>query len=240
MIDTAHSVGVKVAAHATTAAAVNTLSTVGIDSIEHGVDMTTASLKAIQGTNIFWNPTLGAYKAFAPPRYQEASRRVFQEALKMGGIRIACGGDTGVFAHGANALELLLMIEYGADWREVLKWATIGGWECIRGMDWEGRVGESRLKGFEAAVAAEDEQTAFEEIGEAWPLGDNDIPLGAIRPGFAADLIGLDVDLLTGGGPALVASLGGYGISTPQKAGFVMKAGRIYRMDGAESVVPSW
>ena len=68
----------------------------------------------------------------------------FSEALRIG-MKIACGGDTGVFAHGQNALELILMRQLGAPWDCVLSWATYGGWKCVRGMEWEGGEGERRI-----------------------------------------------------------------------------------------------
>jgi hypothetical protein len=67
----------------------------------------------------------------------------FSEALRIGMENIACGGDTGVFAHGQNALELVLMRQLGAPWDCVLSWATDGGWKCVRGME---REGERRIR----------------------------------------------------------------------------------------------
>lgn len=169
-------------------------------------------------------------------------RKSFQEALRIGGIRFGCGGDTGTFAHGLNASELLTMIEYGADWRDVLKWATIGGWECVRGMQWEGPIGRQRLDAFGKAATKAYADTSggpdaeiepFEDLGE-WPLGDNDVPLGAIKPGFAADIVGIGADLMMDGKDGFLKALGGMG--DPFHPPFVMKAGKLCKLGGRELV----
>ncbi|KDQ20340.1 hypothetical protein BOTBODRAFT_101627 [Botryobasidium botryosum FD-172 SS1] len=217
IIDTAHALGVKVAAHASRADTIKTLISLGIDSIEHGTSMDVQTLEELQRCDkpITWVPTLAAYITSDPhgSKWKE-SARVFRAALDMGGVRIACGGDTGVFPHGKNALELQLMVKLGADWREVLKWATLGGWECVRGMQWEGKEGERRLR----ALAA------LQESGSCPRMRDNDVPFGAIRPGFAADIIATSGDLSTDFFNAV----------EPKSIEFVMKGGRVYKMEGKE------
>ena len=50
-------------------------------------------------------------------------KKTFQLALKAG-VTICMGGDVGVFAHGDNAREMEMMVEYGMKAIEVLKSAT--------------------------------------------------------------------------------------------------------------------
>ena len=68
-------------------------------------------------------PTLAASEAMAiyggwkpgrgePPRRIAESREMFARALASG-VTIANGSDAGVFAHGTNAREIELMVEYG-------------------------------------------------------------------------------------------------------------------------------
>ena len=52
-----------------------------------------------------------------------SKKKSFQLALKSGVI-ICMGGDVGVFAHGDNAREMELMVEYGMKPLDVLKSAT--------------------------------------------------------------------------------------------------------------------
>ncbi|MEJ7676756.1 MAG: amidohydrolase family protein [Segetibacter sp.] len=50
-------------------------------------------------------------------------RKSFQNALQAG-VAICMGGDVGVFAHGDNAREMELMVEYGMKNLDVLRSAT--------------------------------------------------------------------------------------------------------------------
>lgn len=254
MIDTAHSLGTKVAAHAVRDDTIQTLVELGVDSIEHGSWMKEeGALRALQSSHgkTVWNPTLAifSHSGGSYPRGPEwkTIKQGFQAALRMGGITIACGGDTGTFPHGHNALEMAAMIELGVDWRQALKWSTLGGWECIRGPQWDGESGKERLKRFEMAASRslcedESEQAAFEEMGE-WPLGDNDIPLGAVRPGYAADLVAFQRDSWLDwqeGRLGLFADIEGGAVreggfdAFELRADFVMKGGKVYKMDGVE------
>ncbi|KAF4611931.1 hypothetical protein D9613_004362 [Agrocybe pediades] len=159
---------------------------------------------------------------------------------------IACGGDTGVFSHGKNALELILMRQLGASWERVLGWATLGGWKCVRGMEWEGEEGIIRVRSREKGVMAsfggssgafgmdglrlsersegEDDQEDEEEEEEVGL--DRDVPFGVIRGGWAADLVAVKGKL--DGSPAEFEWALTEGMS------FVMKSGIIYKMDGIE------
>ena len=104
------------------------------------------------------------------------------------------------------------MVRLGADWPTVLRWATLGGWECIRSLQWEGQLGLDRLN-------------RVEELGEdAKIVGDNEVPFGAIRKGFAADIIATNGDLEKDFERAV----------DRENIRFVMKGGRVYKLDGKE------
>jgi len=49
------------------------------------------------------------------------------------GVFIAAGGDTGVFKHGENSLEVECMIETGMSVEGILGAATVGGFEACGG-----------------------------------------------------------------------------------------------------------
>ncbi|KAG0706694.1 hypothetical protein DFH29DRAFT_900962 [Suillus ampliporus] len=218
MISTAREYGVKVAAHATNRATIIPLMRLKVDSIEHGYDMTAFDTSAVEileeyvGHKTKYVPTLAAYYTMSQGQGEIWDRAVntFKAALELGLDNIACGGDTGVFAHGANALELSLMVRLGADWRRVLRWATLGGWECVRSMMWEGDAGKVRLA--QVGDLKEDPRT----------IGDNEVPFGAVRRGFIADLIATPGNFATDFEGAVSA----------ESIQFVMKGGRIYKRDG--------
>ncbi|KAF8640387.1 hypothetical protein AX17_000057 [Amanita inopinata Kibby_2008] len=235
MIDTAHALGVKVAAHANGPGAIKSLLKLGVDTVEHGGEMYKGDDDSVirefvsaNGKTI-WVPTLAAYYTMGEgPNASEERKMVWEQCKRSfmqaavlpkegGGARmenIACGGDTGVFAHGQNALELMLMRALEAEWNRVLAWATLGGWRCVRGMEWEGEEGQKRL----AAVESSNE-----------PLGlERGVPFGAIRKGWAADIIAVN-GRVDGDFDEFSKAI--------MDVVFVTKGGRVYKRDG-RAVVP--
>ena len=57
-------------------------------------------------------------------------RKSFQLALKEG-VTICMGGDVGVFAHGDNAREMEMMVEYGMNPIDVIKISNFNQCRCI-------------------------------------------------------------------------------------------------------------
>lgn len=227
IVAASHQLGVKVAAHSAhwNISGASLSSGPGFHSVEHGYNMLYDSEDADQfrvykgdkaGIKTFWVPTLAAYysMAQASPQKWANCAQSFRLALERGVEDIACGGDTGVFNHGENALEMKLMVRLGADWRKVLRWGTLSGWECIRSLAWEGEQGRTRLE----------RVTDLNE--DARLVGDNEVPFGAIRRGFAADIIATSGDLERNFENAVDSTA----------IIFVMKGGRVYKRDGQELV----
>ncbi|KAI0308341.1 hypothetical protein B0F90DRAFT_1807545 [Multifurca ochricompacta] len=144
MVDTAHRAGVKVAVHTQDKETINTILTspelegFRVDSLEHGINFEQPHdadrrrwdvAPASSAKPVIWVPTLSAF--YTSGRYEggpwASLVNAFRAALRDGFEDIACGGDTGVFAHGDNALELCLMVALGASPVQVLRWATFGG-----------------------------------------------------------------------------------------------------------------
>lgn len=213
IIDTASEHGVKVAAHASVTHSVMRLLSLGVDSIEHAT-WSAFSEGVYQNTQTVWVPTLSVFYITGGERWENA-RRSFKEALATGFDRIATGGDTGPFPHGQNALEMQLMVQLGADWRKVLQWATLGGWKCIRSRHWEGYRGEERLQ------RAENFHHGGQDVRI---VGDNDVPFGAVRKGWAADIIAVEGSLEDDFHNTVAAS----------SVQFVMKGGRVFKSKGQE------
>lgn len=127
IVETAHSLGLRVAAHAHGARGVEAAARAGVDSIEHGTFVDAAAIKAMKASGAYLVPTLGptlAYRerlgtgVYTP--VVEAKIRVRLEATgrnirmaRQAGIPIAFGTDAGVYEHGRNAEEFPLMMQYG-------------------------------------------------------------------------------------------------------------------------------
>lgn len=123
-----------VVAHATTPEGMRRAIMAGVRTIEHGDKGTEEVFKLMKEKNVALCPTLQAgesveeYKGWLKGHQKEPERvinkhKTFAMALKAGVI-ICMGGDVGVFAHGANAKEMDLMVEYGMKPVDVLKSAT--------------------------------------------------------------------------------------------------------------------
>ena len=112
----------KVAAHAERSDSIDKLLDLGVDSIEHGLgiydimDNNKNLLRKFVKANgrTIWVPTLGIYYtqslsgSLQSQKTWERCKMSFAEVLGIGMENIACGGDAGVFAHGQNALELVV------------------------------------------------------------------------------------------------------------------------------------
>ena len=130
----ANSSGRPVAAHATSAQGMMNAINAGVTTIEHGDNGTEEVFKLMKEKGVALCPTLAAgdavmqyrgWKKGIDPEPQSVinKRKSFQLALQAG-VTICMGGDVGVFAHGDNAREMEMMVEYGMKPIDVLKSAT--------------------------------------------------------------------------------------------------------------------
>ena len=134
IVEVAKSSGRGVVAHASTAEGMRRAILAGCETIEHG-DAGTAEIFALMkqhGTALC--PTLAAGDAVSqyrgwkkgidpePERIRQ-KRITFKQALDAG-VTICAGGDVGVFTHGDNARELIMMVDYGMTPLHVLRSVT--------------------------------------------------------------------------------------------------------------------
>ena len=162
IVETARSGGRPVAAHASTAEGMRRAVEAGVETIEHG-DGGTAEIFALMAQkHVALCPTLAAGDAIAQyggwkkgtdaePDAITRKRASFKLALGAG-VRILSGSDVGVFAHGTNARELALMVDYGMPPLEALKSATSGAAQILH---LDGSVGRVAT-GFLADLVAVD------------------------------------------------------------------------------------
>lgn len=125
--------GRMVVAHAATAEGMRRAILAGINTIEHGDEGTPEIFALMREKNIAFCPTLAAGNAIAQyrgwvkgapePESLKNKRKTFSYALQAG-VTICMGGDVGVFAHGDNAREMEMMVEYGMVPLNVLRSAT--------------------------------------------------------------------------------------------------------------------
>ncbi len=133
-VETARSAGVPVAVHSSTPEGMRRAVLGGAETIEHGDDGTPEVFKLMVEHHVALCPTLAAGDATAryagwkkgeqpEPRGIQRKRASFKAALESG-VTILSGSDVGVFAHGDNAHEIELMVEYGMPAVDALKSAT--------------------------------------------------------------------------------------------------------------------
>jgi imidazolonepropionase-like amidohydrolase len=140
IVDEAHRMGRRVAAHAEGLAGTRWAIEAGADTIEHGLSLhrDTSLLDAMAAKGTVLVPTLTTFhdlaerfaSDFAPPLVEQAKRQL-DDALKTvvaaraAGVTLALGYDSG--PPGASAGELLRLEEAGLSPIDALRAATIGG-----------------------------------------------------------------------------------------------------------------
>lgn len=138
IVDEAHRLRKKVAAHAHGAEGAKTAIRAGVDSIEHGSFLDDEALRMMKEKGTFLVPTLlaGEYVAgkatvrHYPPEIEAKAKAavavrsdMFRKAVRMG-VKIAFGTDSSVSPHGMNAQEFVLMVDLGMPPAAALRSAT--------------------------------------------------------------------------------------------------------------------
>lgn len=134
VVEVAASAGRPVVAHASTEEGMRRAIMAGVSTIEHGDGGTPAIFKLMKKNNVALCPTVAAGDAITqysgwqkgaqpePERLQ--NKRKSLKAALAAGVTISMGGDAGVYAHGDNAREMELLVDYGMKPIDVLKAAT--------------------------------------------------------------------------------------------------------------------
>ena len=181
IVDMAHAMHLKVAAHAHGTHGILSATNAGVDSIEHGTFLDVAGAQAMKAHGTYYSATLMAFTGISAalgtgkmtPAMEDKTRQtltVWGKGLNLAyrtGVKIALGTDSAVAPHSQAGKELELMVTKGGmSPRDALIAATKGGPDLM------GLSGET----------------------------------GTLDPGKSADLIAVDGDPLTD--PAAVTHVG--------------------------------
>lgn len=147
VVDTAHAMGMRVAAHAHGKEAIDKASALGVDSIEHGSFADADSYRIMKAHGTYLVPTLLVAQtatriALAHPEQLNPSSAA--KALRVApmtlanlgnaykaGVKIAFGTDQGLAPHGQNAQEFALMVKAGMTPIDAITAATASAADLI-------------------------------------------------------------------------------------------------------------
>ncbi|HEX8534502.1 MAG TPA: amidohydrolase family protein [Allosphingosinicella sp.] len=153
IVDTAHSLGLKVAAHAHSARGIEAAARAGVDSIEHGTFADAKAIAVMKANGTVLVPTLMAFtgigeglaKNMFTPAVAEKVRMTLNEvgkaarAARSAGVPVVFGTDSAVYEHGRNAEEFAQLVERaGMTPAEAIASATTAAAKLL---DMEGQIG---------------------------------------------------------------------------------------------------
>ncbi len=145
-VDEAHTWGVPIAAHAIGRTGIERCVRAGIDSIEHGAQITAETARVMKEKGIYHVPTISALRGIidhpedVPAFAVEKGRQIvdlLQEAFRRNvrtGVPFACGTDAGTphNAHGNAPREAIRMVEWGLPSVKALQAATSNAARLLR------------------------------------------------------------------------------------------------------------
>jgi imidazolonepropionase-like amidohydrolase len=166
IVQEAHKLGRKVAAHAHGLAGILLAVRVGVDSIEHGSFIDDEAVRLMKEKGVYLVPTLyladwfmeNAPKLQVPPFIMEKARKVMpaarqniRRAFQMG-VPVAFGTDAAVYPHGLNAREFAVMVRLGLTPLQAIQAATLHAAELL---GWSDRIGTLEPGKFADIIAVE-------------------------------------------------------------------------------------
>jgi imidazolonepropionase-like amidohydrolase len=145
IVDEAHRIGKKVAAHAIGSDGIAAALRAGVDTIEHGDGLTDALMDEMGRRGIYWVPTIAVGVYVAPGRggnwqkMADLQRENFPKAMKKG-VKIALGTDAGGFDWKAlnEAKEFEYYVQYGMTPMQAIRSGTATAAELL---GWSDKLG---------------------------------------------------------------------------------------------------
>jgi len=166
IVQEAHRLGRKVAAHAHGTVGIRDAVLAGVDSIEHGSFIDEEGIQLMKERGTYLVPTLYlgdwllenyqkmgitdnmlAKARYVLPEARKHVARAFQE-----GVKVAFGTDAAVYPHGLNAHEFAVMVKLGMTPLATVQAATLNGADLL---GWSDRVGSLEPGHFADLIAVE-------------------------------------------------------------------------------------
>jgi len=167
-VDEARALGLPIACHAVSGPGVGVAIEAGVDTLEHGAELTPQLAEMLAQKGIWYVPTLAAYRLHAengPNWKKERARQVeaqHRQSVRMvleAGAPIAMGSDAG--GYGLDfALELEMLVDAGLTAHQALVAGTGDAARCIRVADRTGTL----KKGMRADILVVD-GNPFDDVG---------------------------------------------------------------------------
>jgi imidazolonepropionase-like amidohydrolase len=144
IVETAHALGRKVAAHSHAADGTKAALEAGVDTIEHGTFLDDEAIRLFKAKGAWLVPTemarivveqgrAGLLPAAVIPKAEAAvaAGLVSHKKAIAAGVKIAFGTDSGVSKHGDNAGEFAFLVENGLTPAQALRTATLSAAEAL-------------------------------------------------------------------------------------------------------------
>ena len=152
IVQEAHRLGRKVAAHAHGAQGIKDAVLAGVDSIEHGSFINEEDIQLMKERGTYLVPTLyladwfmGNYKSLgltddmvAKAKYVMPAARQNVARAFQAGVKVAFGTDAAVYPHALNAHEFAVMVKLGMTPLAAIQAATVNAADLLA---WSDRVG---------------------------------------------------------------------------------------------------
>ena len=145
IVEEAHRIGKRVAAHAIGSDGIAAALAAGVDTIEHGDGLTDELIDRVVQQKVYWAPTITVSVYVAQgrggnwPKMIETQRTAFGKALRKG-VKVAFGTDAGGFPWTEinQAREFRYYVEYGMTPMQAIRTATTTAAELL---GWSDRIG---------------------------------------------------------------------------------------------------
>lgn len=145
IVDSAHGLGRKVAAHSHAAEGTRAALEAGVDSIEHGSFLDDEAIRLFKARGAYLVPTMiapvaalaqargGQLPPATIPKAEAAAAAMMASHRKAiaAGVKVAFGTDTGVSRHGRNATEFALMVQAGMTPAQAIRAATVAAADLL-------------------------------------------------------------------------------------------------------------